>query len=114
MGASVVDLALYTMGGIGLLSVGLVPLRVSQVLRRARGPATTRGDSKDYLGALSVVAALATLGLDAVVFMRVAKCLTSTLCAPGVASGWLYLAVLGAAYVSMELGLALSRVIGSR
>ena len=40
---------------------------------------------------------------DVDVTWRVSRCLATTYCGPGVASGWIYLAMLGSAYLAFEL-----------
>jgi hypothetical protein len=97
-----VDIALYFLGGVGLLAIGIIPFRVVQMVRRGINFAERRGPSR-YLSPLIAVALLALVCLDAFVFARVVHCLTSVRCGPGVASGWLAVALLGATYVVMEL-----------
>lgn len=97
-----VDLALYLLGGVGLLAIGIIPFRVVQMVRSGFIFAKRKGSSR-YLSLLIAVALVALLCLDAFVFARVAHCLTSVHCGPGVASGWLAVALLGAAYIFMEL-----------
>lgn len=97
-----VDLVLYLLGGVGLLAIGIIPFRVTQMVRSGVIFAKRSGPSK-YLSLLIAVALLALVCLDAFVFARVTHCLTSVHCGPGVASGWLAVALLGAAYAVMEL-----------
>jgi hypothetical protein len=96
------DLVLYLLGGVGLLAIGIIPFRVVQMVRGGIILAKIRGPSR-YLSLLIAVALLALLCLDAFVLARVAHCLTAVHCGPGVASGWLAVALLGATYVVMEL-----------
>lgn len=97
-----VDLVLYLLGGVGLLAIGIIPFRVVQMVRSGFIFAKRRGASR-YLSFLIAAALLALVCLDAFVFARVTRCLTSVHCGPAVASGWLALALLGAAYIFMEL-----------
>lgn len=105
-----VDVALYFLGGVGLLAIGVIPLRVVAVARAefnlASGPGACR-----YLRIPIVVMLFAILYLDAWIFARVAKCLTSMYCGPGDASGWISLATLGILYLAMELVLASLRFV---
>lgn len=97
-----VHLVMYLLGGIGLLAIGIIPFRVVQMVHGGKIFAKRRGHSR-YLSLLIAVALLALVCMDAFVFARVARCLTTVHCGPGVASGWLAVALLGATYVVMEL-----------
>lgn len=100
-----IDIVLYVSGAIGLFSIGIIPLRVAQLWRRWLKELPDRTRSTLHLIFIAVVPTLALLWLHLVVLFRVVRCLTSMTCGPGVASGWLYLAVLGIAYVVMEIAL---------
>jgi hypothetical protein len=43
------------------------------------------------------------LYFSVVVGMRIYKCLTGSYCGPGIANGWLYLALLGVSYLGFEI-----------
>jgi hypothetical protein len=49
-----------------------------------------------------VLAVVAALWGDVQITMRIFRCLTETYCGPGVASGWIYLAMLGVVYLAFE------------
>lgn len=104
------NVALYFLGGVGLLAIGVIPLRVAAVLRSELSLASGPG-ARRHLRVPIFVMQFAILCLDAWIFTRVAKCLTSMYCGPGVASGWISLAALGISYIAMELVLASLRLM---
>ena len=101
------EFLLYVLGGVGLLSIGIVPFRVWQLSGAWMRQMKDKNGSYRFIKFLAFLSLIAIFGLDLVVFAKVARCLTSAYCGPGVASGWIYLAVLGAAYILMELALLL-------
>ena len=82
---------IYLLGFVGLVSIGVLPLRSLRVLRNVfrRGASHT---SRKVLAAFVVLVAAAALWGDVQIMMRIFKCLTRTYCGPGIASGWTYLA----------------------
>jgi hypothetical protein len=94
------------MGLVGLLSIGLIPLRswgfISGILRGGRR--------------LVVIAAITLVVLamagDGIIVFRIFKCLTRSYCGPGIASGWIYLAMLGSFYLLFESSMFLVRKVG--
>ncbi len=100
MSWSLLSALLYTLGFVGLASVGLLPLRSWQVLRGVflRGLQPTR----KVLATFTVLVVVAALLGDVQITMRIFRCLTETYCGPSVASGWIYLAMLGVVYLAFE------------
>lgn len=102
---------IYLLGFIGLASVGLLPLRSWQVLRnffRSGAPPSLR----KVLLTFAVLVAAAALWSDVQITARIFKCLTETYCGPGIASGWTYLAMLGAVYLVFEALIFVLRRLG--
>ncbi len=99
-------LLFHALGFVGLASIGLIPLRVWQVMRRAL--AFKR--SRLLIVFLVLIAAIALWG-DAQITTRIFKCLTESYCGPGVASGWIYLAMLGVVYLVFEVSALLTQKI---
>ena len=93
------NLFIYLAGWIGLFAVGVIPLRSWLSLRRV---VNEKRDASFFLMGVIVSAAVA---VDAVIVSRIFTCLTQPYCGPGVASGWIYLATLGSAYVSFEVAM---------
>jgi len=92
---------IYLLGFIGLVSIGVLPLRSWQVLRNVfRSQASHT--SRKVLTAFVVLVSAAALWGDVQITMRIFKCLTGTYCGPGIASGWTYLAMLGVVYLAFE------------
>lgn len=88
---------MYALGFVGLVSFGLALCSVRQAIK-----------NWSEVGALYK---FSSLSLHVVFFafaggiaLRVFRCLTSSYCGPGVASGWIYLAILGFAYLGLILG----------
>ena len=108
-----INILLYASGAIGLFSIGIIPLRVAQLWCRWLKGLPDRARSLLHLTLLAGVPTLAVLCLHVVVFFRVVTCLTSMRCGPGVASGWLYLSVLGAVYVLVEMALLIVKRVTS-
>lgn len=94
------------MGLVGLLSIGLIPFRswgfISTILR---------GDRRLVVVAAITLVIVAMAG-DGIVVFRIFKCLTQSYCGPGIASGWIYLAMLGLFYLLFESSMFLVRKVG--
>jgi hypothetical protein len=106
MSESLGFLLFHALGFVGLASIGLIPLRVWQVLRRALAFKKPRL----LIAFLALMAAMALWG-DAQITARIFKCLTENYCGPGIASGWIYLAMLGVVYLVFEVSVLLTRKI---
>lgn len=104
MNSSLSSALIYLLGFVGLASIGLIPLRVWQVLRRALAVKMPRL----LIVFLALIAAIAIWG-DAQITTRIFKCLTENYCGPGVASGWVYLAMLGVVYLVFEVSVLFTR-----
>lgn len=92
---------IYLLGFIGLASIGLFPFRSWQVLRGIFRRDASRTPRK-ALAAFAVLVVAAALWIDVQIVARIFRCLTQTYCGPSVASGWTYLAMLGAVYLAFE------------
>lgn len=102
MSAGFFTALIYVFGFVGLASLGLLPLRVWKVLRSAfKGSLlpTSRLASLVFIALMAAVA----LWADMQITIRIFKCLTESYCGPGVASGWTYLAMLGAVHIIFEV-----------
>ncbi|QNR96799.1 hypothetical protein ICJ04_15100 [Stenotrophomonas sp. 169] len=89
----------YVMGFIGLFATGAIPLRSWFVTKRV-----VNEGRRIYLF-LAVIIVIAALAIDVVTISRIFICLTQPYCGPGVASGWIYLAILGSAYILFEVAI---------
>jgi hypothetical protein len=101
MSTSFLGLLIYLLGFIGLISVGLLPLRFWQVLRSVFRDRSLRRQRK-VLAVFAVLVATSALWSDVRITVRIFKCLTGSYCGPNVASGWTYLAMLGVIYLAFE------------
>ena len=102
MSAGFFTALIYVFGFVGLASLGLLPLRVWKVLRSAFKGSLLPTSRLASLVFITLMAAVA-LWADMQITIRIFKCLTESYCGPGVASGWAYLAMLGAVYVVFEV-----------
>ncbi|MCX2784639.1 hypothetical protein OQJ46_16770 [Microbulbifer thermotolerans] len=102
MNASLSSALVYILGFIGLIAIGVIPVRSWFVLRRAYKGAHGVHKLGKLLTALLVLIVVAILWGDLQVATRIFKCLTETYCGPSIASGWTYLAILGFWYLIFE------------
>jgi hypothetical protein len=100
-------MAIYLLGFVGLAAFGLLPLRAWQALSSALGRRKQAGFP--FLNAIAAVTTVGSLWIHFRMTTRLFRCLIESYCGPGIASGWTYLAVLGAAYVGFETVLLLAR-----
>lgn len=100
MSTSLLSALIYLLGFVGLASIGLLPLRSWQVLREALKSSSLK--QRKAFVILAVLIAAGALWSDVQTTTRIFKCLTQNYCGPGVASGWSYLAMLGAVYLAFE------------
>lgn len=103
MSASFFSALIYVLGFVGLVAIGLLPLRVWQVLR------STRGEKWAFV--FVVLIAAVALWNEVRITARIFRCLTETYCGPSIASGWTYLAALGVVYLSFEVAVFVLRKI---
>lgn len=90
------------LGFVGLGAVGVIPVRSWWLVRRMTS--TNDLQFRRVLGSgVTILAVVSVLLLDANIVLRVFRCLTQDYCGPSIASGWGYLAVLGAAYLVFEI-----------
>jgi hypothetical protein len=100
--------AVYFLGAVGLVAFGLLPLRIWQRAHWAFFD-IPEGNVRRFARMLvSVVALLATV-VYADIAQRIFNCLTESYCGPGVASGWAYLAFLGAVFIGFEALMATTK-----
>lgn len=104
---------MYLFGFIGLAGIGLLPLRVWQVLHKILLHKSLKIHGK-FLNGFALIIALAALWSEAVVVIRIFRCLTETYCGPSVASGWIYLAALGAVYLFVEIAIFVLNKVQAR
>lgn len=100
----------FFLGFIGLASVGLIYFRSWQI-----SILVFRRDAQKTSVVSSILVILLTGGVlwwDTKTMVKIFKCLTETYCGPNVASGWAYLASLGAIYFAFELLILLMRKLG--
>lgn len=97
------SILIYTLGVIGLLAIGIIPLRLILLLRQGRSQAGGKTPLRLVIWSVGVLACVAALVLDVLVIVRIARCLTSVVCGPGVATGWFNVSLLGATYILLEL-----------
>ncbi len=102
------NLAIYLLGFIWLVSIGLIPFRSWNALSLERNRANR---SKWKISTIPVVTiSMVALGADIKVSERIFSCLTKVYCGPNIASGWIYLAVLGGIYLIFEATIALMKI----
>lgn len=100
MKSAVLSGIMYVLGFVGLVSFGLALCSVRQSIKNWR---EVSGPCKIF----SVFLHFVFFALAGGIALRIFKCFTSSYCGPGVASGWIYLAILGLAYLGLILGVRL-------
>lgn len=110
MSASFFSSLINAVGFVGLVSVGLLPLRSWQVLRDffRDGISSLR---RKFLLVIALFIVVFSIWSNVQITLRIFRCLTGTYCGPGVASGWAYLAMLGAVYLAFEAVMCILRKI---
>ena len=95
---------IYILGFIGLGAVGIIPIRSWIVSKHAieKGLIRVPRYGIAMTGTL-MITVIGILWSDIQTVMRIFKCLTEDYCGPNVASGWIYLAILGFLYLAFEL-----------
>lgn len=101
------SVTMYSMGVLGLLAVGWIPLRLLWSLRLWKGVRTLRVTAIKIFCGLSLLACLVAAVADAFIVVRLAACLTSYPCGGGIAAGWIHMALLGAVYLALEVALGI-------
>lgn len=92
---------IYLFGFIGLVSIGLLPLRSWHLLRNLFGRGALHAPNTMW-AIFAVLIVIIAIWSDVQITVRIFRCLTETYCGPSVASGWIYLATLGVVYVLFE------------
>ena len=98
---------MYALGFVGLFSFGLALCSLRQAIKNW----SEVGSLHKFLSLSLHLIFFALAGVGA---LRIFKCLTRSYCGPGVASGWIYLAILGLAYVGLILGIRLVTYVTAR
>lgn len=108
------SLLIYVFGFVGIVSIGLIPLRSCRALRQVFGVLSSQRRSfiSGFCAAVLSVTVLLILFADVEITRRIFRCLSENYCGPSVGSGWAFLAMLGAGYFVFEIILfILSKVI---
>jgi len=113
MKASALGLLVYLLGFVGIVSIAAIPFRALVIIEHfIPHGGFFSSDTAYFLVVLAAV--VVVLWFDALTLFRVFKCLTEAYCGPSVASGWVYLAMLGAVYLILEALIAfLGRLRGA-
>lgn len=93
--------AVYMLGFVGLAGAGLLPYRSWLLMIYVFKTEMSRIRKRSVFVVAALTSSIA-LWSDIQVIGRVFVCLTEAYCGPGVASGWGYFAMLGAAYFGFE------------
>ncbi|UTY59408.1 hypothetical protein [Massilia sp. erpn] len=96
------SVVIYLLGFVGLAAAGLVPYRSWLLMIEVPKGDAPQGRKRAVLVVAALISAAALWG-DVQIVARVFACLTEAYCGPGVASGWMYLAMLGVVYVAFEV-----------
>jgi glycerol-3-phosphate acyltransferase PlsY len=107
------SVAVYLLGFVGLAAAGLLPYR-SWLLMIDVFKTEVPQVRKRSLFVLAALTSAIALWCEIQVVGRVFACLTEPYCGPGVASGWGYLAMLGAVYIGFEAMNYLLRKVARR
>jgi hypothetical protein len=100
-------------GFLGLTAITLIPIRSLVLLRKiiSRG-LRLRSWWISLFSFLNIIAMVSALAIDVQIVAKIFRCLTQTYCGPNIASGWIYLAILGAIYLALELFFLISKLLG--
>ena len=93
--------AVYLLGFVGLAAAGLLPYRSWLLMIDVFKTEVPQVRKRSVFVVAALTSAIA-LWSEIQVVGRVFACLTEAYCGPGVASGWGYLAMLGAVYFAFE------------
>ncbi len=103
--------AIYLLGFAGLAAIGLLPFRSWQLLKDVLAKDARQAQRK-AVAVIAILLVLTCLWSDVQIVMRIYRCLNETYCGPSVASGWMYLAMLGVVYFVFEVVSFLMRKVG--
>ena len=93
--------AVYLLGFIGFAAVGLLPYRsLLLLIDITRSPVPYV--RKRFVFVVAIVIFTIALWVHFDIGIRIFHCLTKTYCGPSIASGWVYLAILGIIYIFIE------------
>jgi hypothetical protein len=93
---------MYILGAVGLMSIGLFPIRSWQVLKKVFENCVQHPLRK-VLVVFVVLLTIAALWADVRISLFIFRCLTKPYCGPNIASGWINLAYLGGIYLIFEI-----------
>lgn len=105
--------SIYALGFLGLFGITLLPLRAYLGVRRNSYLWHVSALGKATLLVVTVTA-VAAIALSALPAVKVFRCLTESYCGANRASGWFYLAFVGAAYLAFEVVLNTVLVVARR
>lgn len=111
MNAPLLNTLIYLLGFVGLAAIGLLLFRSWQVLRSVLRSDGSRRTGKPLV-VFAVLITTAALWSDVQITIRIFRCLTEHYCGPNVASGWVYLAMLGVVYLVFEAVILAMQKIG--
>lgn len=94
--------AIYTLGVIGFLAITLMPLRSIKLLFRYQEFIQQSIPSK-IISVLLVINATVCFVFAFPLFLKVSKCLIEGYCSANRSGGWLWLCLIGATYILLEL-----------
>jgi hypothetical protein len=113
MNAPLLTELIYLLGFIGLVSIGVVPLRSWQVLRNVFRSNQLQVPKRAGAATFAVLIVAGALWSDLQITRHIFRCLTETYCGPSVASGWTYLAMLGVMYLVFEVAVfVMHKIVG--
>lgn len=102
MSESIQAVLFAMLGAVGLVALGLLPYRGWQLLRLLLTDGL-RPARRGVLLSLALAVVVVGVAIDLEIARRIYRCLNETYCGPNVASGWIYLSMLGAVYLAFEL-----------
>lgn len=102
MSESIQAVLFAMLGAVGLVALGLLPYRAWQLLRLLLTDCL-RSAPRRVLGGLALAVVVVVIAIDIEIASRIYRCLNEAYCGPNVASGWIYLSMLGAVYLAFEL-----------
>jgi hypothetical protein len=105
--------AIYLVGFVGFLAVGLLPYRSWLLLALVCKSEIPRARKRSLM-VIVVLTSVAAVWSDVQISRRVFTCLTGAYCGPSIASGWVYLAILGVVYLVFEAISYLVRLVALR
>src|SRR5690606_1979536 len=109
--ATFAPIAIYSLAILGLGAFALLPIRCWQLIRVV---AASRSSLRVTLIVIAGSLAVGGLAIEADVLARLLPCLAGDYCGPSQASALVYLAILGAVYLAMEVAGQAVRLVARR